>query len=140
MGMLPTLGAAWARHRQVTIERGAAASEASNFYGDIIKTVRMGFQVLIVAIGAYLILKGEIHSGMLFANMILASRALQPVEKIVGSWEPLNGMVRAHERLQALLAKAEPPSAATTLPRPLGKLSVEGVNFAPPGATKLVVA
>jgi ATP-binding cassette, subfamily C, bacterial exporter for protease/lipase len=140
MGMLPTLGAAWARHRQVTIERGAMASEASNFYGDIIKTVRMGFQVLIVAIGAYLILKGEIHSGMLFANMILASRALQPVEKIVGSWEPLNNMVRSHERLQALLAKAEPPASATTLPRPLGKLSVEGVNFAPPGATKLVVA
>jgi PrtD family type I secretion system ABC transporter len=140
MGMLPTLGSAWASHRKVTIERGAEASEQSNAFTDIIKGVRMGMQVLIVAIGAYLIMTGKIHSGMLFANMILASRALQPIEKIVGAWEPLNNMVRAHERLTTLLAKAEPPSAATTLPRPTGKLNVEAVNFAPQGAAKLVLA
>lgn len=140
MGMLPTLGQAWAQHRAVTIERGAAAAEASNMYTDIIKAVRMGMQVLIVAIGAYLILKGKIHSGMLFANMILASRALQPIEKIVGSWDALNNMYRAYERLNKLLAGAEPPARATALPRPLGKLSVEGVNFAPPGVPKLVLA
>ncbi|MBJ7409821.1 MAG: type I secretion system permease/ATPase [Phenylobacterium sp.] len=139
MGMLPTIGQAWARHRAVTIERGAAAAEASNFYTDLIKAVRMGIQVLVIAIGAYLILKGEIHSGMLFANMILASRALQPIEKIVGSWDPLNNMYRAYERLNTLLAGAEPPAIATALPRPLGKLSAEGVNFAPMGAQRLVL-
>ncbi len=140
MGMLPTLGQAWAKFRAITIERGAAAAEASNMYTDIIKAVRMGLQVLIVAIGAYLIIQGKIHSGMLFANMILAARALQPIEKIVGSWDPLNNMVRAYERLNGLLAKAEPPALATSLPRPLGKLSVEGVNFAPPGSQKLILS
>jgi ATP-binding cassette, subfamily C, bacterial exporter for protease/lipase len=139
MGMLPTLGRAWAQHRSITIERGADAAEASNAYNDAIKFVRMGMQVLIVAIGAYLILKGSIHPGMLFANMILASRALQPIEKIVGSWDPLNNMVRAYERLNNLLDKAEAPRPATTLPRPVGKLSVEGVNFAPPGAQRLIL-
>jgi PrtD family type I secretion system ABC transporter len=139
MGMLPTLGQAWARHRAVTIERGAAAAEASNMYTDIIKAVRMGMQVLIIAIGAWLIMKGEIHSGMLFANMILASRALQPIEKIVGSWDALNNMYAAYGRLNKLLANAEPPAQATALPRPLGKLSVEGVNFAPPGLQRLVL-
>ena len=140
MGMLPTLGRAWAQHRSVTIERGADAAEASNAYNDAIKFVRMGMQVLIVAIGAFLILKGSIHSGMLFANMILASRALQPIEKIVGSWDPLNNMMRAYERLNALLSKAEAPAPSTSLPRPVGKLSVEGVNFAPPGAQRLILA
>lgn len=140
MGMLPTLGQAWAKHRAVTIERGADAAEASNAYNDAIKFVRMGMQVLIVAIGAHLILQGKIHSGMLFANMILASRALQPIEKIVGSWDPLNNMMRAYERLNNLLDKAEPAGQSTTLPRPTGKLSVEGVNFAPPGAQRLILA
>jgi len=139
MGMLPTLGSAWAGHRSVTIERGASAAEQSNMFTDIIKAVRMGIQVLIIAIGAYLIIKGKIHSGMLFANMILASRALQPIEKIVGSWEPLNNMARAHGRLMQLLSRAEPPPAATTLPRPAGRLHAEGVNFAPMGATKLIL-
>jgi ATP-binding cassette subfamily C exporter for protease/lipase len=139
MGMLPTLGKHWARHRAVTIQRGAQAAEASNMYTDLIKFVRMGMQLLIIAIGAYLILEGKIHMGMLFANMILASRALQPIEKIVGSWDPLNNMYRSYQRLNALLANAEAPAAATSLPRPLGKLSVEGVNFAPPGVQRLVL-
>lgn len=139
MGMLPTLGAAWARHRAITIERGALAAEKSNMYTDIIKAVRMGIQVLVIAIGAYLILKGQIHQGMLFANMILVSRALQPIERIVGAWEPLNNMARAHARLMALLEKAEPPVLATALPRPTGRLSVEGLNFAPHGVQRLVL-
>ncbi|HEX3887935.1 MAG TPA: type I secretion system permease/ATPase [Phenylobacterium sp.] len=139
MGMLSTLGASWSGHRAVAIERGASASEVSNTFTDIIKAVRMGIQVLIIAIGAYLIIKGKIHQGMLFANMILASRALQPIEKIVGSWDPLNNMVRAHGRLMKLLAAAEPVAPATSLPRPRGRLSVEGLNFAPLNATKLLL-
>ena len=139
MGMLPTLGGSWAGHRAVAIERGASASEVSNMFTDIIKATRMGIQVLIIAIGAYLIIKGKIHQGMLFANMILASRALAPIEKIVGSWDPLNNMVRAHGRLMQLLSKAEPSSGATALPRPKGKLTVEALNFAPLGATKLLL-
>ncbi|THD58908.1 type I secretion system permease/ATPase [Phenylobacterium sp.] len=139
MGMLPTLGGSWAGHRKVAIERGAAAAEISNMYTDIIKAVRMGIQVLIIAIGAFLIIKGKIPQGLLFANMILASRALAPIEKIVASWEPLNNMVRAHGRLMTLLSKAEPQTSATSLPRPKGRLSAEAVNFAPPGATKLLL-
>ena len=140
MGMLPTLGGSWAGHRAVAIERGASAAEISNTFTDIIKAVRMGIQVLIIAVGAYLILKGKIHQGMLFANMILASRALAPIEKIVASWDPLNNMVRAHGRLMQLLSKAEPSVQATALPRPRGRLTVEALNFAPAGASKLLLA
>lgn len=139
MGMLPTLGAAWARYRAVTIERGAVAAEQSNFYTDAIKAVRMGVQILVIACGAYLIIKGKMQSGMIFANMILVSRALQPIERIVHAWEPLNNMARAHQRLHEMLQRAEPPSLATSLPRPTGRLSVEGVNFAPPGAPRLLL-
>ena len=140
MGMLPTLGTAWARHRAVTIERGAVAAEQSNLYTDIIKATRMGVQVLVIAVGATLILDHKMAQGMIFANMILVSRALQPIERIVGAWEPLNNMARSHARLMGLLQTAEPPSLATSLPRPTGRMSVEGVNFAHQGAQKLLLA
>jgi PrtD family type I secretion system ABC transporter len=140
MGMLPTLGAAWAHFRGVTIERGAATAEASNAYTDTIKATRMAIQILTIAIGAWLIMRGKLPQGMLFANMILAARALAPIEKIVGAWEPLNNMARAHGRLMELLQRAEPPTTATTLPRPTGRLSVENVNFAPQGANRLLIA
>ncbi|HEY3948956.1 type I secretion system permease/ATPase [Phenylobacterium sp.] len=140
MGMLQTLGGSWAKHRSVAIERGADASETSNMFSNIIKAVRMAIQVLIIAIGCYLILKAKVPQGVLFANMILASRALAPIEKIVQSWDPLNNMVRAHGRLMALLARAEPSIQATALPRPSGRLTVENLNYAPPGATRLLLS
>jgi PrtD family type I secretion system ABC transporter len=139
MGMLPTLGNAWAHFRGVTIDRGATASETSNAYTDTIKAVRMAIQILTIAVGAWLIMRGKLHSGMLFANMILAARALQPIEKIVAAWEPLNNMARAHARLMEVLQRAETPTQSTILPRPKGRLSVEGVNYAPPGANRLLL-
>ena len=139
MGMLPTLGGSWAAHRRVAIERGADAAELSNLFTDIIRTVRMSIQVLIIAIGAYLILKAKLPQGMLFANMILSARALQPIEKIVASWDPLNKMVDAHQRLMLLLQRAEVQPMATALPRPAGRLTVEGANYAPPGQTKALL-
>jgi PrtD family type I secretion system ABC transporter len=140
MGMLPTLGGSWAAHRRVAIEGGASAAELSNSFTDIIKVVRMGIQVLIIAIGAYLILKGRLHQGMLFANMILTARALAPIEKIVASWEPLNRMVDSHARLMMLLQRAEKQAPATALPRPAGRLLLEGINFAHPGTNKFLLA
>jgi ATP-binding cassette subfamily C exporter for protease/lipase len=137
--MLPRLGAAWAKFRAISIERGVDASERSNVLADIIRAVRMAMQVLIIAIGAALVLEGKIHMGMLFANMILASRALAPIEKVVGSWEALNSAVRAHERLMHLISKIEPRAPTTSLPRPTGRLSAEGVNFAPPNSGKLTI-
>jgi PrtD family type I secretion system ABC transporter len=71
--------------------------------------------------------------------MILASRALQPIERLVGSWDALVNGTRAYERLNALFANYKPPQSTTTLPTPKGELTVEGVNYAPLGATKLIL-
>jgi ABC-type protease/lipase transport system fused ATPase/permease subunit len=49
-------------------------------------------------------------------------------------------MARSHGRLMEILQRAEPPSTSTALPRPTGRLSVEGVNYAPPGGNRLLVS
>jgi PrtD family type I secretion system ABC transporter len=139
MGMIEPLGARWATFRGVTMERSAAASERASVLSNISKFTRQAIQVLIIGIGAYLVVKGKIHSGLLFANMILAARALQPIERLVSSWDSLTNGYRSYERLNALFADYKPTKALTTLPKPLGQLSVEGVNFAPTGATRFVL-
>jgi PrtD family type I secretion system ABC transporter len=139
MGMIEPLGSRWATFRAVTMERSAGASERASVLGNVSKFTRQGIQVLIIALGAYLVVKGKIHSGLLFANMILAARALQPIERLVASWDGLNNGYRAYERLNALFADYKPNKASTALPKPLGQLSVEGVNFAPQGATRFVL-
>ncbi|WP_332767524.1 type I secretion system permease/ATPase [Phenylobacterium sp.] len=139
MGMVEPLGQRWAGFRSVTMERSAAASERASVLSNVSKFARQAIQVLIIGIGAYLVVKGEIHSGLLFANMILAARALQPIDRLVGSWDGLNNGYRAYLRLNTLFKDWKPSTPSTALPTPMGQLSVEAVNFAPPGANRFVL-
>jgi len=139
MGMVEPLGQRWAGFRSVTMERSAVASERASALSNVSKFARQAIQVLIIGIGAYLVVKGKIHSGLLFANMILAARALQPIDRLVGSWDSLNNGWRAYVRLMGVFADYKPVTSVTALPQPIGQLSVEGVNFAPPGANRFIL-
>jgi ATP-binding cassette, subfamily C, bacterial exporter for protease/lipase len=139
MGMLQAIGARWSAYRAQSIERGAWASQRASVMGNATKFTRMVIQILVIGVGAYLVVIGEIGPAMLFANMILASRALQPVEKLVGAWDGIVNGGRAYDRLNEALRGYKPAAPTTTLPRPLGQLSIEGVNFAPPGADRYVL-
>ncbi|WP_235785805.1 type I secretion system permease/ATPase [Sphingomonas sp. PR090111-T3T-6A] len=139
LGMLPRLGSQWASFRQLSISAGAAAGERASFYSGAIRYVRMLIQILIIALGAYLVVERTIPSGLLFANMILAARALAPIERIVASWKGLFESAQAFRRLEAALEDYEPPVPLTQLPVPQGRLTVENVNFAPAGAPALVL-
>jgi ABC-type protease/lipase transport system fused ATPase/permease subunit len=106
---------------------------------NISRGLRQGIQVLIIAVGAWLVLTGQIHVGLLFANMILGARALQPIDRLVASWDGLMNGARAYERLVTVFEGYQEPRPSTALPRAKGLLSVEGVNFAPPGANRFAL-
>ncbi len=139
LGMLPRLGAQWATLRHRSLDAGSRASHSASTYQNFIKYIRMMIQIAVIAIGAYLVTLRQIPSGLLFANMILAARALAPIERIVGGWKGLFEATQAYKRLEAALADFEPPVPLTQLPKPEGRLTVEGVNFAPSGAPSLVL-
>jgi len=139
MGMVESLGARWAGFRQITMDRSSVASEQASLLSNYSKFARQAIQVLIIAIGAYLVVDGKIHSGLLFANMILGARALQPIDRLVASWDPLLNGTRAYDRLMKLFEQYKPAKAQTSLPAVSGALSVEAVNFAPPGANRYIL-
>jgi len=139
LGMLPVLGRQWARSRYTSIAAGSTAMQNGSFYSAAIRFVRMLIQILIIAVGAWLVVERTIPSGLLFANMILASRALAPIERMVASWKILIEGHEAYKRLDRILLDYEPPTPVTRLPAPTGAMSVEGVSFAPAGAPALVL-
>ena len=140
MGMLSHIGRQWARFRVESLTENATASRHADVWGGAIKFVRMVIQVLIIAIGADLIIHHKIGSGLLFANMILSSRALAPIDRVVASWSSLVAASQAFERLNSLLADYVPAMPGTNLPRPKGQLAVEGVNYSVPGSGRLLLA
>ena len=140
LGMLPTLGEKWSLRRNASNERSALASERAAFYSNLIRMVRIFVQLLIIAAGAWLIVKQRIPSGMLFANMIISGRALQPIDRLVASWHSLIAGKAAYDRLEALVVDFDPPGVVTELPRPTGALSVFQLGFAMPGAPRLLLS
>lgn len=140
LGMLPTLGAAWSHFRLASMQMGIIANQRGSFYSNAIRFVRMFVQIATVAVGAWLVIEGKIPAGLLFANMILASRALAPFERIVSSWKMLFEASQAYRRLEKVLSDFEPPVPATQLPTPTGRIAFEGVSFAPVGAPALILA
>ena len=94
---------------------------------------------LILALGAYLVIEHLTTVGSMFAASILLGRALQPIEQIVGSWRTLTSARGAYRRVKDLLAAAPPRDPALALPRPSGRLSVEGLSFVIPGTNRPIL-
>ncbi|WP_277996065.1 type I secretion system permease/ATPase [Methylobacterium sp. Leaf102] len=134
LGMLPALTTRWSIDRSTLINGQAHASEASGVIGETIKYVRMLIQIGVLALGAFLVLKQVIGPGVLFANMILSSKALSPFERVVGSWQGLVESHQAYKRLHMLLEGYEPNPVATAMPRPTGLIEIQNLVFTLPDA------
>jgi PrtD family type I secretion system ABC transporter len=97
-------------------------------------------QVLLQALGAYLVITGEGTPGILVACTILLGRALAPVEQVVGSWRVLAEGRLAFARLSEVLGAAERQPQRMALPAPSGRLYAEGLVFRPPQGERMILA
>ena len=104
------------------------------------RATRQMVQVLMQALGAYLVITGEGTAGILVATTILLGKALSPVEQIVGSWRMLAEGRLAYARTSALLATADSQPERMKLPAPTGKLQASGVVFRPPRSERMLLS
>jgi ATP-binding cassette, subfamily C, bacterial len=130
MGMMPGLLKRWGRDRDAVIGRQLTASDRATGFSGTIKFLRLGVQSLILGLGAYLVIERYVSVGAMFAATILLSRALSPVEQIVGSWRNLVSAREAYGRVKTLLAANPPADAKLVLPRPSGRVVVDNVSYA----------
>ena len=134
MGMMPGLLQRWDRDRSQALERQVVASDRAASNASLVRFLRLSMQSLILGLGAYLVIERLGTVGTMFAASILLGRALQPVEQIVGAWRNMISARGAFLRLRALLASNPAPDPTLALPRPAGRLSVEGLVYGIPPA------
>ncbi|NHN78606.1 type I secretion system permease/ATPase [Azotobacter chroococcum] len=135
MGMLPALRQRWFGNHLRILDLQTLASDRAAWINGLTRFVRITLQSLILGGGAWLAIQGEITPGMMIACSILSGRALAPVEQVIATWKQLLSSRAAWKRLSALLQEfpARPP--AMSLPRPSGRLSVEGAFACAPGSS-----
>jgi PrtD family type I secretion system ABC transporter len=139
LGMIPMLGKRWQAQNREALLLQIQASDYMAKLSAIGRYIRLTLQSLVLGVGAYLVLQGQMSGGMMIAGSILLGRALAPAEQLIGSWRQLVAGITAHQRLSQLLADNDIEQAPFSLPAPMGHLAVEQVTVTVEGRKEPVL-
>ncbi len=123
----------WGRRYAQALALGDRATRLSNWFAALSRNARILLQIAILGVGAYLVLGGEMSAGLIFASSIIAGRALQPADQIIGGWPQLIEGVGATRRVrqdskdELVMGEYKPDEI-------LGALDVRGVSYRSPSA------
>ena len=140
LGMTDALIARWRQKNAEATALQRPTATKTIAMAALTRTVRQAVQVLMLALGAYLVIGGEASAGVMIATTTLLGRALAPVEQVVGSWRILAEGRAAFRRLGELLAAADALPQRMALPAPTGKLLAHNLMYRAPQGERLLIA
>lgn len=112
--------------------------ETTGALGGVSKTGRMFLQSLLLSVGAVLVIRGEASGGAIFASSVLGSRALAPVDQLIGNWRSFISAQQGWFRLTELLFRFPAENGnSTILPPPVREVQAEQLVIVPPGSQTL---
>jgi len=133
LGMRPAVLRRWKLIRDRALSEQVSSSDKTGTFSSITKTFRFFLQSAMLALGAYLVLQGEMTAGGMIAGSILMGRALAPIEQAIGGWPMFQRARQGWGSLRELLAKTPHIPEPTKLPAPRAILEAHQVTVVPPG-------
>ena len=85
--------------RHAVLDRSMEASDRNGFFGVTSKTLRLFLQSMMLGLGAWLAIQGQVTFGVIIAASILLGRALAPIDQAVGQWPLLQRVLVARRPL-----------------------------------------
>lgn len=139
MGMLANTSTIWQKNHSTFITLQRRSIDIGGFYGGISKTLRQVVQSAALALGAWLVIQGDLSGGTMIAASIIVARTLAPAEQVIASWRSLLGAQIAWKKLLEVFSLFPDAQSKTELPAAHRNLQVESVFAAPPGAQRLTL-
>jgi ATP-binding cassette subfamily C protein PrsD len=125
MGLMPAVVERWGEASAVLDRAQQRAQDRVGLYTALSKATRFLIQAGVLAAGAYLVILNEVTGGLMIAASIISSRAIAPVEQIIGQWRSFVAARQAWKRLDTTLAATQSRSPEVTLPAPSRSLRVQ---------------
>ena len=133
LGMQDAVVARSGALRDTVLDQTLSASDRNGFYTVLSKTLRLFLQSMMLGLGAWLAIGGEVTPGVMIAASILLGRALAPIDQAVMQWPLFQRALAARRALATFLKETPPAPARTALPAPRAILEAEGLMVAAPG-------
>jgi ATP-binding cassette subfamily C exporter for protease/lipase len=92
-----------------------------------VKFVQYSQQSIILAVGAWLVIRGELSMGTMVASNALMSNALRPISSLVGTWKQFVDARQAYGRLEYLLAEHPEREAGHAAEQVSGQVTLSGL-------------
>jgi ATP-binding cassette subfamily C exporter for protease/lipase/ATP-binding cassette subfamily C protein EexD len=140
LGMTEHLLSRWGQFKDRLAALQSSASRGSVAFAALTRFTRQAIQVLMLALGAYLVLMQEASLGIMIASTILLGRALQPIEQVVSSWRLLSEARAAYRRLRELSSDFDEVEPRVAIPRPTGRVVADGVSYRLPGHDRPILS
>jgi len=140
LGMLGAVRQRWYDQHRAFLTNQVNASEATGLMGGLSGLLQKALPSLQMALGVFLAMENLITGGMVMVASMLISKAVSPIQKLMGHWKEIVAARQAYDRLNELLADDQAYSAKMKLPAPKGKLDVVDTIAVPPGHNKPVLA
>jgi PrtD family type I secretion system ABC transporter len=132
LGMTGAVLGLWQeRQREAGAEQQSIAETTAGI-SNFSRALRLALQIMILGLGAYYVLQGQLTSGGMIAGSIILGRALAPVERSIAAWRGLVAAAAARRNLDRLFGPAEIVRESFPLPRPEGKLAIQGLHYLAP--------
>ena len=126
MGMIGAVSTRWEKINQAVIELQTRASHNAGLLHAASKSLRVGLQVVIYAVGAYLAVTHQSTAGTMIAASIIMGRALAPIDQAMATYKMSLEARSAYGRLKAML-DVPPKIPPMELPPPSGNVTTEGL-------------
>jgi ATP-binding cassette subfamily C protein PrsD len=131
MGMMNDVGALWReRNADLAKTQQVQADQATSF-SSTAKAFRYFLQSAVLAVGAFLVIQGQVTGGIMIGASMISSRALAPIEMLVAQWRPMLAARDALTRLRMLLRSETDAAPEVTLPLPKNRLTVASMATGP---------
>jgi ATP-binding cassette subfamily C exporter for protease/lipase len=128
MGMIANLQKRWNRQHAGSMDKGALAQGFINRVAGWSKFIRYSQQSLALGAGALLVIDGQLSPGAMIAANVLMSRALAPIDQLVGTWRGFVSCRGAFQRLERLLDEFPRQDHVPSRVAPTGAISLQGVS------------
>lgn len=128
-------GGAYGKHLAENLEAGARGSSISSAS----KMTRQMIQIAMIGGGAALVLSDAVTAGIIFATSVVATRALAPIEAVVGSWKQIRQGFNNLKHLEDRIEKYQLHDQRTPLPAPSGTIRLENLTYLPSRGGKPII-
>ncbi len=120
----------WKALHQKSVDLNFSSSNINTTISNITKAFRIGLQIMVTGLGAYLTLEGSMSAGSMIAASILAGKALQPFDAAISIYQGLISTSKAKQRIDELFDAVDSVSAdKIILPEPLGRIKAENLSY-----------